>query len=653
MWGCADCSTSYEYEHIPAIDNLAKYSTAQLSARQVGSVAAQLSKKQVLTETFGCSGYDATPRELKHIAERQYVHGVNLMCQHLMPYSLAGQGKVDHPPCFSKHMMWWNEYKLFNDYFTRLGFMLAESKDLINVGIIHPIQSVYLKYFRDNEEPCFEFDIELEKLQSVLQENNINYHLINETILQKYGKISENSLQIEACKYNYIIIPYCLTLKASTANILKEYVEKGGNIYCYDKPKYIDGQLSDFSYLKTNCTLEEIKKSNISIESNGKISYTYRSARNERFIYVLNEDDKAITVTLPKRSYSKLNLEKLKLFSINRTFILEKNESAIIFEQKSTAKEDVFNTEKDITKNFIFDSCTKNSLIVDIISISYDGINYDKPSYVSEVFERLVKADYKGKLFVKYVFNVKDLCKMKLIKEKNKAKDQKLNGKEITFKQSKFDVNFIETDISEFIKTGLNEFTYHINYEQNKNLNYALFDENATESLRNCLAFKTEIESIYIEGNFEINTENKIVFPVYNIKNSEIEKSGYPFFAGEMIFNAAIFSEKKKAKLKIYGNYAVANLVINGRKYSGAVLSDEFVVDNLNIGENKITLILKSSLRNKFGPHHTKQKEDDGVSPFTFTMRGTWKNGKSDFFDNNYKIVKFGLDKIMLSFPLN
>lgn len=45
MWGCAGCSPSYEYEHIPGIDNLAKSGTAKLSARQVGTTAGQLGKK--------------------------------------------------------------------------------------------------------------------------------------------------------------------------------------------------------------------------------------------------------------------------------------------------------------------------------------------------------------------------------------------------------------------------------------------------------------------------------------------------------------------------------------------------------------------------------------------------------------------------------
>ncbi|MBR1868257.1 MAG: hypothetical protein IJ800_06765, partial [Clostridia bacterium] len=64
MWGSADASTSYLYEQIPAIDNLQKSLTAEISAKTVGSVAMQTGKNIVCTETFGVSGYSTTPKQL-------------------------------------------------------------------------------------------------------------------------------------------------------------------------------------------------------------------------------------------------------------------------------------------------------------------------------------------------------------------------------------------------------------------------------------------------------------------------------------------------------------------------------------------------------------------------------------------------------------
>ena len=87
----------YEYLHIPGIDNLGRKVPNPIVGKQVSSVARQTGKKKVLTETFACCGWDVTPVQLKIIAEGQYVHGVNLMCEHLLPYSEHGQRKRDYP----------------------------------------------------------------------------------------------------------------------------------------------------------------------------------------------------------------------------------------------------------------------------------------------------------------------------------------------------------------------------------------------------------------------------------------------------------------------------------------------------------------------------------------------------------------------------
>ena len=122
MLCCGGIMPFYEYEHIPGIDWLGRESKNELSPRQVVSVARQLGKKQVLTETFAVCGWDVLPGDLRRIAGFQYVNGVNLMCQHLIPYTECGTRKYDYPAHYSPINPWVKEdFKDFNDYFTRLG----------------------------------------------------------------------------------------------------------------------------------------------------------------------------------------------------------------------------------------------------------------------------------------------------------------------------------------------------------------------------------------------------------------------------------------------------------------------------------------------------------------------------------------------------
>ena len=53
------------------------------------------------------------------------------------------------------------------------------------------------------------------------------------------------------------------------------------------------------------------------------------------------------------------------------------------------------------------------------------------------------------------------------------------------------------------------------------------------------------------------------------------------------------------------------------------------ITELLKNGENEITITLRSSMRNIFGPHHYKPiPEPMGVSPYNFEFRGEWAEGR-------------------------
>ena len=253
MWGGGACMPSYEYEHIPAIDCLERDCGTELAPKQVGSVASQLGHKFVLTETFGCAGYDVTPKELKSLGDYQYFNGVNLMCQHLIPYSIAGQGKHDYPPIFSKQDNWWEESKEFNEYFARLGYIIANTKENYDVLIIHPMYGIWMEYIRaEDRNSIVELEQSFAELLKIFRKRGVQFQFADETILRKYGKIDGDTLCIGQCKYDTVIIPDMKTLASSTYALLRKFTGK----QCYlGKIEYIDGVRTEVA-LQSNITLE-------------------------------------------------------------------------------------------------------------------------------------------------------------------------------------------------------------------------------------------------------------------------------------------------------------------------------------------------------------------------------------------------------------
>lgn len=645
MWGCAGCSPSYEYEHIPGIDNLGQRNPATLSARQVGSVAQQLGKKLVLTETFGCSGYNVSVRELRAIAEKQYVHGVNFMCQHLYPYSLAGQGKVDHPPCFSSHAPWTKEFRTFNDYFTRLGYLIANSRELADVVVINPMQSVYLDYFRNDEEKCMEIDRAFRELQAYLSERHVLYHIADERILRAHGSVKGDALVVGNCKYNMVVLPYMRTMSASTKKLLEAYTENGGRVFLFrGAPEYTDGVRDDYDFL---VSARSVKRG--MIDSNVPVEYSHRKGEDYEMLYLVNEGEEDASVEIPA-GYRLLDLNTLKCVRSGRHIGVRAQSSAVLLKGTASSSAPVFGQEQEITDGFRFVSAGENSLILDFVQISKDGKHYSEPMFHAALFEQLVKEEYKGKLFVKYTFTVKDRCPLVLLKERDRGRNRCVNGNPVLFKRSDFDVNFIEANVTDFVREGVNEFTYEINYYQRPVVKYALFDPEATESLRNCLTFDTEIESVYLTGHFSVDGDRAIAAPVEPAL-SHTEQQGFPYFKGKMTFACTFTPLSSVAKIRFAGTYAAIAIKTDGKAQPSAALSDTAVLKNLTPGkETTLTITLQSGLRNFFGPHHCKADEAGGVGPFHYTMRGTWENGKSASFEENYRLVPFGVEGVYVSY---
>ncbi len=287
MLGGFGVSATYEYEHIPGIDWLGREASAEIGPKQVGSVASQLGIKQVLTETFGCCGNNVTPKELKSVAEFQYFNGVNFMSHHLLPYSIAAQGKTDHPPVFSTHSNWFEQLGEFNRYFTRLGYLIANTSETYDALIIHPLRSVYLDYIKgDSGDYTRHLENSFGKLLADLRKNGIRYQLADETILAKYGSTNGNTLSVGKCDYTTVIVPDMISIASETLKLLKAY---SGNLLCMGVPVYVDGVKSDVA-LKSNMTYDDlVKRAGIKFFcEDGHTGITSRNSELGDYIFVKN-----------------------------------------------------------------------------------------------------------------------------------------------------------------------------------------------------------------------------------------------------------------------------------------------------------------------------------------------------------------------------
>lgn len=654
MLGGAGVMPSYEYEHMPAVDWLGRTCGTELSPKQAGSVASQLSKRFVLSEMFACSGYDATSKELKSIAEFQYFHGVSKTCHHLYPYSIANRGRIDHPPVFGKRFNWGDGFSVFNTYFNRLSYIVVNTEEDVDVAILHPMRDIYLEYLHNDYESIKEIEQAFDELLSEFRKRGITYHLIDEYILNRHGKIEDDCLKVGNRRYNKILIPKRKQISVESYALLKEY--RGLLCLPFGVPDFVDGKPEEVCLVE-NYGIDELY-ADATVKfwcEDGNSVLSSRSGEIGEFIFIKNLSPlQASVVQLQSvaERYRALDLETLQEKNISNLIQIEAGGSVILIEDDDAVSSHYEYNKIDVTHQFKITDITKNYLVLDTAQIKKAEGEYCPNFPIVGLQHRLLEEDYKGEVTLRQTFNLNGLMPLTLIMEKAAYKSITVNGKPVTFTQSAFDVNYIEFDISDLIKIGENELIYSIDFWQHEGVHFALFDPLATESLRNCLYYDTSLETVYLKGDFivekDMSLKKRNTLPELT---KDLYKKGYPFFKGVLTLNGSmVYDGQGRVTLGIDGRFLLAEITINDKERLFVLDDKGDITDLLQVGENQVEIKLRSSFRNLYGPHHFKSDADPTyICPDHFDFRGCW-NGTvlPDNYTEKYNVLPFGAEKIYI-----
>jgi hypothetical protein len=655
LGGCAGAMPTYEYEHIPAIDRLCNLIGDGIAPKQAASVAEQLGKEGVLSEMFAVSGWDCDPRRLRGIAEMQYVSGVNMMCQHLSPFSIKGQAKGDYPQFFSTHNIWMRDAKPFNEYFKRLGYILRNTRGCADTLVIHPVRSAASGFLRSNAEKSVSIaDADFKNLTEKLTAGNVQFHYGDESIIKMHGAVSNGQFIVGHCSYKYVAVPAMAFLDPHTLTLIEKFTADGGKL-CSFSP-----------FVKGNIDVEEIEKKFKFIAVNSdNIVVSHRKGDVGEFLYMFNRSEtEGASVTINEH-FRVLNLETASLENASKRLTIGALGSAIAVFDKDAENplQESIARSIDITDKFQFESASHNNLTLDFVQISFDGIKFEPPIFFEAANERLIKQEYSGDLWVKYCFEAESAPSVvSLLLEDLHYDSATLNGVELKLQETDFDVYFLRTDLSGSVQCGKNELVLKLPYFQHPKLKDVLYGKDVGETLLNCVVIDTELASVYIQGSFFVDNSRKIhsakmtADARFTGKISGLDKlqeKGFAHFAGDVTYSGKLTIDAadtdKQVSLTLKGCYMTAKVSVNGRALPVSVLSDTIdLTGHLHAGENKVTINITSSMRNMFGPHHHVDGDPLWAGHNAFEFRGTWAGDAASDFTKEYNLVDFGLTDIKL-----
>ena len=664
---CGGIMPFYEYEHIPGIDNLGAEIKTSAVPKQVSSVARQLGKKRVLTETFACCGWGVTAKQTKRIAEWQYVNGVNLMCQHLLPYSEHGQRKRDYPAHYSWSNPWVREdFKTFNDYFARLGYLLGESEEPVSVALFCPVRSVYFDYKREPFNSNTPADKSYVETANKLSKLNIPYHIIDETVMGKHARVEGKSLVVGSCKYDFVVFSTTYTMDKNTAELMESYYSAGGKMLFVDgMPSYLEGDEHEYGF-NSNVDFNDIlnaQEYTIS-DKDTEIQSTLRIIDGKKYIYAVNlSEDKSYTVTFNGnfKGFTALDVEKLTTKKMSNTITFDACQSYVLFLSDDVAAVEPTKKEIVLSGEFKVTDASDNYMLLDKLEYSFDGKTYSNKLRYMGVFQELLKKRHQGDLYLRYTFEANyNPPRIDLLAEDLHTEWCKVNGKTVKFDGvSDFEKQLYRADIKDCVKAGLNEIVFKINFYESEDVYKVLFSDSGTESLKNKLAYDTTIEACYLQGDFGVYAkqpfvkgESKNVYlsdEFYLDKRKDLVTNtltdGYPFFTGKMTLEKQFESDGEDTVLNLKGDFCLSKVEINVTPTEKSYFSDKVDISKyVKKGKNVAKITIWSGNRNLLGPHHYLADENPrGVGPHTWELIGSWTDGVSSEERTNYAFVRFGL----------
>jgi hypothetical protein len=243
----------YEFMHVPGIDILGEGNRSYWVAKQLSSVARQLGQKWMLSELYGCTGWQMGFDGHKAVGDWQALFGINVRCHHLAWYTMQGEAKRDYPASISHQSAWWKDYRYVEDYFARMGTLLAHGQPCAGILAVTPIESIWCQIHGGWAENLAAKDESVKSLESAyadlftwLTGSQAEFDYGDEEMMSRLARVTHRAdgkpvIRFGEAEYTVILLGRMTTIRSSTLHLLEEFAAAGGQIiFAGEPPTYVD-----------------------------------------------------------------------------------------------------------------------------------------------------------------------------------------------------------------------------------------------------------------------------------------------------------------------------------------------------------------------------------------------------------------------------
>lgn len=665
-----DTMRSYRSFQLPGIDILCN-AVELTTAKQAQSAAHQYGREGVLSELYGVTNWDFDFRGHKFQGDWQAALGVTVRVPHLAWVSMAGEAKRDYPAAISYQSPWFREYPFIEDYFARLNTVLTRGEPIVNIAVIHPVESYWLHWGPEQNTNTIRNHLESNFNNTIdwLLSSHLDFDYVCESMLPSQFKGGKDGFNVGEMRYLAVIIPALETIRSTTLKALEEFSLSGGTIiFMGDCPKYVDAVPSDAPkalYSKSTViplsqpvlaeALADVREIEI-LRADGSLAseliYNMRRDGDLKWVFIAHKTTGSFR-TNTEALNTKIILKGKYRPTVYNTVSGDIYPVPYHFEGDNTVLEYAFfESDSLLLKLEACDSeinilpCVPSKKLTKTIDIKH------KVAYTREEPNVLLLDIAEFKLDdgpfneEEEILRLHNICRGKLgwpLREETMAQpwvtpaDPPEHSVTLRFTfQSEFTVTDPQLAIEDaesvkIIFNGTPVPSDVLGYYVDESIKTVALPpirrgENILE-ITVPLGQRTNLEWCYILGNFNVKVEGcekTIIAPTDKIGFSDISSQGMPFYGGNLTYHIPL--ETPVCDLKIRAcDYmgALIAVFLDGKKAGRIVFSPyELIIPDVSAGQHELELKIFGNRNNTFGALHLNNNTTNWFSPSSWRTAG-------------------------------
>lgn len=674
---CGAAMPHYRYFHVPGIDILGEQTREYLTVKQCTSVANQY-RRQTISETYGCSGWDFSFEGQKWLWDWQCVMGIELRSQHLAQYSIKGCRKRDYPPFFNYQSQWWQHDRVIEDYCARLSACTSAGEVLRPVLVIHPQSSIWCKCKSHPREDLSHFDNnmgwtdphivdlneqgdELNRIAEALLKSQCDFDFGDEIILSETAFCKDGELVVGAGRYTTVIVPEMCSIFASTLALLEEHKAAGGQvIWLRSLPQMIEGQhadilstmkeppfiISDFTQvLESAKPIRKVSFTDVFTQNTAPIMTSIRRIEDGYAVIAVNNDRDRGYKCRVKFDFTGAVRELSPLSGALTSVVTDKDMSFYADFTKADCRIYLVNVNEkpqfrsltlkiaDVHASLPITACLgaaaefsrtmPNTITLDMCRLK-DGNNWSEPKEVWQIQRQI-----REKAGFMQIYGNGIPMRYTWIKEEKAAVQVELCFDFEVLVMPGTDIYLAIEDSDRFdITCNGVKCTQKNGYLLDKSIQKIRLENvkcGANQIIAGCrYTHEMELEDVYLCGDFAADMNGRIISEPDKLHFGDWCLQGYPNYAGSIIYRFAFESDHEKIMLRL-GEYQGTLVIV--RINGGSSQYIPFASANplpltARPGRNEIEIEVVGSNRNLFGPLHQKYTGSSRIDWHDFRTEG-------------------------------